>query len=251
MTRPIAETWPTWIGIVRHGESEGNLARRAAMEQGHEQIALETRDMDVPLSPLGHRQSAAMGAWLGRHQSPPDAILSSPYARAHSTATAMARAARWSSPLILDERLREKEFGIIDTLTATGILARHPDQARFRKSLGKFYHRAPGGESWCDVILRLRSVADSLRLEYAGRRVLIVCHTVVVLCFRYLLEKLTEAEILAIDAAHNIANASLTSYSRDAIRENRWVPDLFNFVAPIEFAGETVTAESDAPVASR
>lgn len=101
------------------------------------------------------------------------------------------------------------------------------------------------------MVLRLRSVADTLRLEYSGQRVLIVCHTVVVLCFRYLLEKLIEPEILQIDRDHNVANCSITSYRREGIREGKWVPDLFNFVAPMREAGERVTAEPDAPVASR
>lgn len=94
-------------------------------------------------------------------------------------------------------------------------------------------------------------MADTLRLEYSGRRVLIVCHTVVVLCFRYLLEKLTEAEILRIDREHNVANCSVTTYSRDAIAEGKWTPELFNFVAPMREAGEKITAEPDAPIASR
>jgi broad specificity phosphatase PhoE len=101
------------------------------------------------------------------------------------------------------------------------------------------------------VILRLRSVADALRLEYSNQRVLIVCHTVVVLCFRYLLEKLTEQEILAIDREHNVANCSITSYARAQMAAGKWTPELFNFVAPMREAGEKITAESDAPVASR
>jgi broad specificity phosphatase PhoE len=101
------------------------------------------------------------------------------------------------------------------------------------------------------VILRLRSVADTLRLEYSGQRVLIVCHTVVVLCFRYLLEKLTEEEILAIDREHNVANCSITSYARESMNAGKWTPELFNFVAPMREAGEKVTTEPDVPVTSR
>ena len=65
---------------------------------------------------------------------------------------------------VVDERLREKEFGILDRLTRSGIEELHPDQAEFRQLLGKFYHRPPGGESWCDVILRLRSALDTISL---------------------------------------------------------------------------------------
>jgi broad specificity phosphatase PhoE len=246
------DAWPSQLWIVRHGESAGNVARRQAVEGGHHRIEIETRDMDVPMSPLGERQSEALGRWFAGNAEPPDVILSSPYLRASRTAEIVAGTAGWKVPIVADERLREKEFGIIDALTAAGILSRHPEQAAFRKSLGKFYHRAPGGESWCDVILRLRSVADALRLEYTDCCVLIVCHTVVVLCFRYLLEKLTESEILAIDREHNVANCSVTSYRRERIdADGKWVPDLFNFVAPLLESGEEITAAPDPPVASR
>ncbi len=251
MQAPHTENWPARLWIVRHGESAGNVARRLAESQGHHRIELSTRDMDVPLSASGERQSHAVGSWFAENAGPPDTILTSPYVRARRTAELLAEAAGWQVPITQDERLREKEFGIIDALTSAGIMSQHPEQARFRKSLGKFYHRAPGGESWCDVVLRLRSVSDTLRLEYTGQTVLIVCHTVVVLCFRYLLEKLTEQEILAIDREHNVANCSITSYSRESMRGGKWRPELFNFVAPMREAGEKVTAEPDAPVASR
>ncbi len=239
------------LWLVRHGESAGNVALRRAMSQGARHIETGGRDMDVPLSPLGERQAQAVGAWFKDHAETPNAILASPYVRARRTAELLVKAAGWNLPIIQDERLREKEFGIIDALTSAGVLAKYPEQAAFRKSLGKFYHRPPGGESWCDVILRLRSIADSLRLEYSGQRVLILCHTVVVLCFRYLLEKLTEEEILRIDSEYNIANCSVTSYLRASITNGKWTPELFNFTAPVLEGGEAVTNEPDAPVAPK
>jgi broad specificity phosphatase PhoE len=155
-----------------------------------------------------------------------------------------------SYSFIVDERLREKEFGILDRLTPVGIREQFPDQAEFRRLLGKFYHRPPGGESWCDVILRLRSATEMLSREYCGERVLIVCHTVVVLCMRYILEHLTEDELLAIDKKNEIANCSVTMYEHDeglGPRGNLRLK-LFNFVAPLEDAGTTVTAEPDVKV---
>src|SRR5688572_32745698 len=83
-------------------------------------------------------------------------------------------------------------------------------QAELRRAIGKFYHRPPGGESWCDVILRLRSALDTISLHYAGRRVLIVGHQVVVLCLRYLLEGLTEPSLMAIDAEGDVVNCGVT-----------------------------------------
>lgn len=251
MPSPQTENWPAQLWLVRHGESAGNVALRHAMSQGAQHIDTGGRDMDVPLSPLGERQAQAVGTWFKDHTAAPDAILCSPYVRARHTAELLAKNAGWNLTIIPDERLREKEFGIIDALTSAGVLAKYPEQAAFRASLGKFYHRPPGGESWCDVILRLRSIADSLRLEYSGQRVLIVCHTVVVLCFRYLLEKLTEEQILRVDSEHNIANCSVTSYLRESISDGKWTPELFNFVAPVLEGGETVTNEPDAPIAPR
>ncbi len=82
-----------------------------------------------------------------------------------------------------------------------------PRQAEFYQ-LWANYHRAPGGESWCDVILRLRSVMDTIALHHADRQVMIFAHQVEVLCLRYIIEGMTDAVILAIDRAGKVANAS-------------------------------------------
>ena len=138
----------------------------------------------------------------------------------------------------------------MDRLTRAGILAQYPEQAEIRRRLGKFYHRPPGGESWCDVILRLRSILDTLTREGRGERVLLVCHSVVVLCLRYLLERMDEAEILEIDRTSEVANCSVTSYAFDpeAGRRGKLVLREFNFVSPVEEGGEEVTTASDAPI---
>jgi len=246
------QKWPDTLWIVRHGESAGNVARDAAVAAGLPVIDIATRDVDVPLSPLGQRQAAALGRWFGAMpvEERPAVVLSSPYVRAQQTVDGILRSAgmdRGDVSETVDERLREKEFGVLDRLTKVGIGERYPEQAEFRRILGKFYHRPPGGESWCDVILRLRSVIDTLTREYHGERVLIVCHSVVVLCFRYLLERMTEEQILAIDAAEEIANCSVTSYTFDPTRgkHGKLALDLFNFVAPLEEAGEDVTRRPD------
>ena len=101
---------------------------------------------------------------------------------------------------------------MFDGLTTSGIRDHYPDEAAHRAKMGKFYHRAPGGESWADVILRLRSALNTINLHYADKRVLVVCHQVVVLCMRYILEELTEAQILAIDNQAEILNCGIAAY---------------------------------------
>jgi broad specificity phosphatase PhoE len=164
--------------------SAGNVARDAADLACHARIDIAERDVDVPLSPLDQHQSEALGAWLSKlpQAEQPDVIVASPYKRAVQTADTIARqlSLRSGPSVSTDERLREKEFGILDRLTRRGIEELHQDRAEFRRILGKFYHRPPAGESWCDVILRLRSMLDTISLHYADHRVLIVAHQVVV-----------------------------------------------------------------------
>ena len=253
----MTQRWPARLWLIRHGQSAGNVAREAALRDALHRIQLDGRDMDIPLSPLGQRQARALGDWFSHQPETerPDILLCSPYARALQTARLFREAGGMSGdePICADERLREKEFGILDGLTASGIAKVHPEQAEFRRLLGKFYHRSPGGESWCDVILRLRSVLDTISLHYAGRRVLIVCHQVVILCLRYILEHLNEAEILEIDRHANVGNCSLTEYKFDpgigragGLRLAR-----YNDTSPLAQEGEPRTDAPDPVVAAR
>lgn len=255
--RRMTPRWPSVLWVVRHGQSAGNIARDLATEQGLARIALTGRDVDVPLSDLGGKQARALGRWFAeaREDGRPDIMLASPYARAVETAQ-LFREAGGCDPdekICIDERLREKEFGILDGLTGAGIRELHPDQSEFRKLLGKFYHRPPGGESWVDVIFRLRALLDTVSLHYGGRRVMIVAHQVVVLCLRYIIENLSEAEILAIDRQGDLANCAITEYRFDPSvgRDGHLVLARYNVTAPMEEEATPVTAEPDHMVAAR
>src|SRR5688572_23952945 len=254
----MRQRWPSRLWLVRHGQSAGNVARDAAMAAKAHEIAVDVRDVDVPLSALGHRQGAALGRWFGAlpEAERPQVLLSSPYLRARETAQEIVAAqgmAPDSKPLLVDERLREREFGILDRLTTEGVQALHPDQAEHRRLLGKFYHRPPGGESWADVILRLRSALDTISLHFADRRVLIVCHQVVVLCFRYILEEMDEARILAVDKEGDVVNCGVCEYAFEPDDARLCVPKLsrYNFAAPLIEEHAAVTSEPDAMVAAR
>ncbi|WP_133365135.1 histidine phosphatase family protein [Qipengyuania sediminis] len=247
--------WPSVLWVVRHGQSAGNVARDEADAAGAHRIALTGRDVDVPLSDLGREQATALGTWFARRAPRPDIMLASPYLRARQTAE-LFRAAGGCAPdetICIDERLREKEFGVLDGLTTAGIREFMPDQAEFRSILGKFYHRAPGGESWCDVILRLRSLLDTVSLHYGGRPVMIVAHQVVVLCLRYIIENLSEAEILAIDREGDVSNCGVTEYRFDpaAGKAGNLVLVEYNVTAPLEAEATPVTDAPDAMVAAR
>lgn len=253
----MKQRWPSRLWIIRHGQSAGNVARDAAHEAALDRIAITGRDVDVPLSALGEEQARALGHWFsqGQDDERPDVLLSSPYARALQTARLFRDAGGCDADeaVCMDERLREKEFGILDGLTSHGIANHFPDQAGFRRVLGKFYHRPPGGESWCDVIFRLRSLLDTVSLHYAERRVMIFAHQVVVLCLRYIIENLDEQGILAIDREADVANCSVTEYRFDPTmgKNGNLALVRYNATAPMEAEHAQVTRARDQIVAAR
>jgi probable phosphoglycerate mutase len=247
--RPERQNWPQRIWLVRHGQSQGNVARDAADEAG---------DHDVPLSALGAEQAKVAGSWFASlpREERPEIILSSPYVRARQTAEIICDRGALSdgrARIIIDERLREREFGIFDRLTTLGIRERFPDEAAHRRRLGKFYHRPPGGESWADVILRLRSMLNTINLHYCDKRVLIICHQVVVLCFRYILEELDEQTILDIDKRGDVLNCGIAAYEFEPDAEGLCVPELelWNYGAPFEAEGAARTSAADAMAGTR
>lgn len=239
---------PREITIVRHAQSAGNLAAEKAHAAGAQLIDIAPRDADVPLSDLGRRQAQALGEWLTDQQAC-DVAYVSPYRRARETLEIGLRAAQWSPPVFHDERIREKELGILDRLTRLGVQARFPDQYELRVRVGKFYYRPPGGESWADVVLRQRSFFESLMHAHDEARVLIVTHQVVVLGFRYIIESLTEEQLLTIDAQADVANCSVTRYSRR--NDGKYKLETYNETAPLEEAGEHITSAPDSPVGPR
>lgn len=247
MPRYSHNDWPERLWIVRHGQSSGNVARDAAESGGLKLVDIEARDADTPLSELGKQQSRALADWFAEQDAKqrPDVFLSSPFMRAQETVRALAP---HDPDIQSDERLREKEFGVLDRYTTVGMAERFSELAAQRARVGKFYFRPPGGESWCDVILRLRSVVEELRRDYAGHRVLIVSHQVVVNCFRYLLERMNESEILEIDRRSDVPNCSVTEYGfADTAHGRRFALTRTNFVVPLLAAGAAVTKAHDRP----
>jgi broad specificity phosphatase PhoE len=242
-----AAGFPSALWLVRHAESAGNVANVAALRDARHELDLAERDMDVALSPLGQRQAEALGSWLDGLDRPPDVVWSSPYRRAIDTATIALRTAGLDVPVVCDERLREREFGILDRLTKAGIEARHPEQAAARAFLGKFFHRPPGGESWADVATRVRSVLTDLRLDHDGERVVVVAHQAVVLVWRYVLERMTEGQVLAVDREVEVENTAVTTYLGDGAAR----PELQDFNDVSHLADELRTAAPDVPVAPR
>ena len=172
--------------LVRHGESVGNVAAEAARAARAEVIDVPSRDADVGLSPTGVEQARSWGRALAGESpdEPFDAVWCSPYRRARETAEVALEEAGLDLAVRVDERLRDRELGVLDRLTGAGVRARFPEEAARRQWLGKFYHRPPGGESWADLALRVRSLLADVDREEDGQRVLLVLHDALMMSVR-------------------------------------------------------------------
>jgi broad specificity phosphatase PhoE len=231
----------TELILVRHGESIGNVAREEAESSGALSIAMPMRDPDVPLSELGARQARAVGQWLAADPARrPGAVWSSPYLRARQT-TQLALAELAHPPAIRqDERIRDRELGVLDLLTKRGVITRFPAEAERRRWLGKFYYRPPGGESWADLVLRIRAfLADLDRLPGPGQH-LIVSHDAVILLFRYVCEQLDEDRVFEIARSGSVTNASVSRLVRDGTG-GQWRTDVYNDHRHLEEFGAPAT----------
>lgn len=233
--------WPTNLVIVRHGQSERNVAQAAAKAAGQKvSYAAAIRDMDTPLTALGMGQALSVGVELREHVNYPefDVVFSSPYKRTQQTTAQILKGLgvdnkaglepyRQAPKVVLDERIRELEFGLMDGLTHEGMQAKYPEELARRHKEGKYWYRPPGGESRPDVAMRLQSFLTTLSRDYVDQRVLVVTHSVVVLMFRKLLERWDEAKYLHVDKHEDVKNCSITHYASD---KNKLILQSYNSV---------------------
>jgi broad specificity phosphatase PhoE len=210
----MEQKWPSHLLIVRHGESERNVAKEAAKSKGEHSFGSGLRDMDTPLTDKGKSDAAATGRYLAEGYKF-DAVIASPYRRTVETAEQILAEMAPKPRLVQEERIREIEFGILDGLTPDGTEVKFPEEAERRDREGKYWYRPPAGESRPDVALRVHSFLDTLTRDYRGKSVLVVCHSVVVLIFRRLLERWGEEEYMKIDAEEDVLNCSVTAYHYD------------------------------------
>lgn len=145
--------------LVRHGESEGN-------QRGIIQGGLESQ-----LTERGQRQSLALAAALADF--PVAQIYTSPALRAQSTASVLAD--KFACPITLDERLRERNFGLLQGLSFDEARIAYPETMR-RLAAGDPLISAPQGESVVDVSKRILTVLNTLALSHAGETVVVVTH---------------------------------------------------------------------------
>jgi|RhiMethySRZTD1v2_1073278.scaffolds.fasta_scaffold05050_16 broad specificity phosphatase PhoE len=175
--------------FLRHGQTDWNAQGRI---QGH---------TDVPLNATGVAQAqAAAGRLQGRGI---DWIVSSPLARARSTAEFVAR--RLGLPVQLDDDLKERRFGAFEGMIADEVKRAHGLAPEQPISL----ILPPDAEQWPQTLARSRAVVGKWLAAQPDKVVLFVSHDGL---FRALHEQLLGSRPGATHAAPY----------RFAPREERW-----------------------------
>lgn len=180
---------PARLLLVRHGETEWNVAHRY---QGHQ---------DSPLTALGIWQAGQTAARLARESVA--AIYASDLPR--TLATAEPIAAAHGLPVALAPAIREASFGAYEGFTHAELVERHGELVR-RWWTDPLALAPPGGETLLELQARVAVFLHTVADRHAGETVIVVGHGGSV--------RAAVIEVLGMDARRfrslRMDNASLT-----------------------------------------
>lgn len=188
----------TLLCIVRHGETAWNAEGRV---QGQ---------LDVPLNEAGLAQARAVAAALEGERF--TAIYSSDLVRV--TQTAEFSAQKLGLPVRLDARLRERHYGMFQTLTYAEVKTLHPaDYARFKAK--ELDYDFGSGESLRAFSARSIACLAELATRHPGESILVFTHGGVL----EMAHRFATHSSLSTVREFEIPNAAL---NRLAIAGNEW-----------------------------
>lgn len=147
------------VHVVRHGQTGSNAGGRI---QGQS---------ESPLSALGMRQAQCVAQGLGGRSLA--AIYSSDLGRARQTATPLAGVQELD--VRLDERLRERHYGVLEGLSWAEVEAQYPEIYE-GLGVGQADLPIPGGESRDDLFARIVPAFDEIAAAHSGQEVAVVSH---------------------------------------------------------------------------
>ncbi len=145
---------PTTTVLLRHGQTPMSVEKRFS------------GTVDATLTDIGQAQALAVAGRL--RDVPFDVVYCSPLKRARQTADALGR------DYLIDDDLRETDFGTWETLTFGEVRQRFPDE--LNAWLADPSVAPPGGESILATIRRVTAVRDRILAAHPGERILIVSH---------------------------------------------------------------------------
>lgn len=205
------------IVILRHGESEWNLALKAALNGDTSGVAeniLLHHGSRWRLTDRGVEQAKAAGIVIKEVIGVSfDRYYVSAFIRAQETAYHLDLPdAQWN----IEPDLAERDDGYVESLTRTQRRDRFP-HAFHNKDVAGVYWSPPGGESHLHVRSRVRNFFD--RMMYAGKpRIIVVGHGVSVRALRSISENHTVERFAQTtrpsDPQHKVEFCHIFHYSR-------------------------------------
>jgi probable phosphoglycerate mutase len=181
----------TELIIIRHGQTVWNLQGR---HQGH---------LDTDLSEFGIRQAQAIADRLSTVSF--SALYSSDLKRAYHTAQYIAQ--KTNHTILVDPRLRERNYGVFRGMTLKEIQEKYPQEFAFFQS-GDPDYVVPEGESSRQKYDRTVQCMTEIVTANLGRRVVIVTHGGILdAIFRY-----TTGLPLSIPRRFKLFNASINTF---------------------------------------
>ncbi len=152
------------IILVRHGETEANV-------RGH-----FAESDEIPLTAAGRLQAQSLAARLARDLKP-TVLISSTFLRARETSDILGRVLGLKAELL--EGIHERDFGSLRGHPYSKVTEAMPIEAVHDPDKLRTW-RPEGGESLEDVRRRAIAALEDLRVRYAGRQILVVCHGAVI-----------------------------------------------------------------------
>lgn len=210
---------PLDLVLVRHGQSDGNVAIQKARIGDDSDFSpdfLGKHTTHWRLTDRGRTQARLAGLWLKQNNlSRFNCYYVSEYRRAIETAALLGlRGAKWR----VDAQLRERDHGLLDIFPPKERAGKFSEYFRLMKT-HRFYSATPAGESIADVCNRLRSnIIGALRQSSEDQRVIVVAHGEVLQAFRIIFEHLLADEFHQISIieprSFKIGNGQVIHYSR-------------------------------------
>jgi len=206
---------PIDLVLVRHGESEGNLAQTHS-KNGDDSLWTpefkQKHNCQYRLTDRGRNQARAAGKWIKEHMGTFDAYFTSEYIRAMETAALLdIPKARW----LADFFLRECDQGVLAGLSKQERKKRYASELK-RREQDSFFVSPLGGESIANSCLRTHRVLSHLQRVCNGQKVLIVCHGNIIWTFRICIEKMKQKRFKKKleDPREKVHNCQIIHYSR-------------------------------------
>lgn len=170
--------------VSRHGETQYNIETRICGRA------------NVRLTDKGIIQARELAGSMVEKQV--DIIISSPLVRAKDTADIVSE--QIHVPIIVDERLAERDYGVID--------GTYEGTPSFIEKWEHFGYEYPEGETLLKVVQRVYNFLDDICEQYKDKNVMIISHGGVCRVINSYFNSLTNEDFFA----YNLGNCKVTEY---------------------------------------